>query len=157
MTQFTHATPHTRRLGQPLPPSDLLHLSADHAHLSVQTTRGPLPLYRFAPLQAATLFGETVPFASDWPEHLKLFLYQYVPLPYLPGAPVGTRGAVVTQARDPHGLRTWDQLTYQGWPLYLYAHDQPGLAPRGEVEHLFSLIRVDQPALPGTHHRPHGP
>ncbi|WP_189069894.1 hypothetical protein [Deinococcus radiotolerans] len=157
MTHLHAAAPGSRRLGQPLPPADLLHLHAAGPHLSVQTPRGPLPLYRFSPLQAATLFGETVPFAAHWPEHLKLFLYQYVPLPALTAAPEALPGQVQVQARDLHGLRTWDHTTYQGWPLYLYAHDQPGQAARGEVEHLFSVARVEQTALPGAHDRPHGP
>lgn len=154
---YTHATPTSRRLGQPLPPADLQHLCGGGPHLNVLTPRGPLPLYRFAPLQAATLFGESVPFAASWPEHLKLFLYEYVPLPILPESPQPLPGLVRSQGRDPHGLRTWDQVTYQGWPLFLHAHDRPGQAPQGEVDHLFCLIRVDQPLLTTRPHLSHGP
>ncbi|MHA0041995.1 hypothetical protein [Deinococcus sp. PEB2-63] len=153
----TYPMPHTRRLGQPLPPADLHHLSPDGPHLSVHTTRGPLPVYRFTPLQMALLTGENVPSASHWPEHLKAFLYQYVPLPTLPPGPHPLPGTVHAQGRDPHGLRTWDHTTYQGWPLYLYAHDRPGQPPCGDVPHLFTPVRLDQTPLPGPHHRPHGP
>ncbi|AWT34733.1 hypothetical protein GCM10008956_28700 [Deinococcus arenae] len=156
MTRPPHATG-SRRLGQPLPPADLLHLGTDGPHLSVHTPRGPLALYRFTPLQMALLTGDIILTAAQWPEHLKAFLYQYVPLPVLPPAPHPPPGLVYAQARDPHGLRTWDHTTYQGWPLYLYAHDHPGQPPGGEVPHLFSRVRLDQAQLPGPHHRAHGP
>ncbi|UBV43022.1 hypothetical protein LAJ19_02010 [Deinococcus taeanensis] len=146
-----------RCLGRPLPPPDLLGLHDLHGCVLVRTARGSLPLYRFTPLQAALLFGEAVPSAAHWPEHLKLFLYQYVPLP--PTATVCTRlpGQVGTRERGPHGLRPWEHTTYQGWPLYLYAHDQPGHTPRGEIQHLFSLVHTDQAPLLGPDQSAHGP
>lgn len=110
--------------------------------LRAATADGPLALYHFAPLQAAVLSGERVPFAAHWPEHLRLFVYAYVPLvalkptQLLPDSPqdFGVRG------RDHGGLRPWDQLTYRAWPLYLCTLDTPGLPPAGEVPHLFERV-----------------
>ncbi|MBZ9750848.1 hypothetical protein GO986_09435 [Deinococcus sp. HMF7620] len=142
---------------RPLPPADLRELCLHGGALHVATPRGPLPVYRFVPLQAAVLCGERVPYAAQWPEHLKLFVYSYVPLP----APLPVKASVTAlvgaQARDLYGLRTWDQVTYQGWPLYLYAYDHPGRPPGGVAAHLFEPVLATQAPLPPPGAERHGP
>jgi hypothetical protein len=118
--------------------------------LLAATADGPLPLYHFAPLQAAVLSGERIPFAAHWPEYLRLFVYAYLPLSCLKPAQLppdwphdfGRRG------RDSGGLRPWDQATYRDWPLYLYILDTPGHPPAGEVPHLFERASLRLPPLP---------
>ncbi len=128
-----------------LPVVSRLELDGDspgESRLLAATADGPLALYHFAPLQAAVLSGDRVPFAAHWPEHLRLFVYTYLPLAdlnpaqLLPGSPqdFGVRH------RDRGGLRPWDQLTYRDWPLYLCTLDTPGLPPAGEVAHLFERV-----------------
>lgn len=147
----------SRRLSRFPVRTDLLDLTVRGEQLQVTTPRGPLPLYRFTPLQAAVLCGERVPYAAEWPEHMKLFLYRYQPLPTLPRVTGPHAAQLGTQPRDPHGLRPWDQCTYGGWPLYLFMHDQPGVAAAGEVTDLFEVMLVGQPALPPSSARGHGP
>ncbi|MCD0163561.1 MULTISPECIES: hypothetical protein [unclassified Deinococcus] len=147
----------SRRLARFPVRTDLLGLTVRGEQLHVTTPRGPLPLYRFTPLQAAVLCGERVPYAAEWPEHMKLFLYRYQPLPTLPYATGPYAAQLGTQPRDPHGLRPWDQSTYGGWPLYLFLHDQPGAAAAGEVADLFEVVLVGQPTLPPSGARGHGP
>lgn len=107
------------------------------SQLLAATADGPLALYHFAPLQAAVLSGERVPFAAHWPEHLRLFVYAYLPLAVLNPAQLPSAQGFGMRHRDRGGLRPWDQLTYRDWPLYLYTLDTPGLPPAGEVTHLF--------------------
>ncbi|GGS33801.1 hypothetical protein [Deinococcus knuensis] len=147
----------SRRLARFPVRTDLHGLSVRGEQLHVTTPRGPLPLYRFTPLQAAVLCGERVPYAAEWPEHMKLFLYRYQPLPTLTGATGPHAAHLGAQPRDPHGLRPWDQATYGGWPLYLFLHDQPGAPATGEVTDLFEVVLVGQPALPLSGARGHGP
>lgn len=107
------------------------------------TPAGALTLYRFMPLRLALLCGQTVPFASHWPEHLKPFVYGYTPLPCPPpGASIGEalRLHLGQRVRPRSGLRPWDQATYRGWPLYLFAGDRPGTPAGGEVENLFHCV-----------------
>jgi hypothetical protein len=117
------------------------------------TPRGPLALYRYAPLQGAVLTGQVIPYASAWPEHLKLFVYRYSPVPVLlPGAaPPHLRARLGMRARNPHGLRPWDQLTYQGWPVYVCTLDRPGARPVGNIPSAFEQLHVDvQPLDPDS-------
>ena len=127
-----------------------LEPSSQEDTLTAITVDGPVPLYRFVPLQAAVLSGLHVPFAAHWPEHLRLFVYAYMPLPalkvdQLPPAWAQDFGVHV---RDRTGLRPWNQATYRCWPLYLYAVDPPNLPPIGEVLNLFERVSMTQSALP---------
>ncbi|WP_135230353.1 hypothetical protein [Deinococcus fonticola] len=105
------------------------------------------PVYHFAPLHLAHQCGQCVPFAAQWPEHLKPFVYRYDPLPAQEGLifPAHLAGRFGTQSRQGSGLRPWDQLLYQGWPLYLPASDLP--APPGHGLGLFEPVSTDLPAL----------
>ncbi|MFC3835672.1 MULTISPECIES: hypothetical protein [Deinococcus] len=115
------------------------------------TVRGPLALYRYAPLQGAVLTGQVIPFAAQWPEHLKLLIYRYSPVPALAPAtlPEPLLHRFGTRARDPGGLRSWDQLTYQGWPVYVCLLDRPGTRPAGIIESQFEQLRVEVLPLGG--------
>lgn len=117
------------------------------------------PLYRYAPLQAAVLSGQDVPYAHLWPEHLKLFIYKYLPVPALapeqvPPALVERFGAVT---RSPGGLRPWIQATYKGWPLYLYDQDEAGSPVRGVVPALFCAVDTGVRSLAPPRERRCGP
>lgn len=127
--------------------------------LQGMTSHGPLALYRYAPLQAALLSGQHVPFALQWPEHLKLFVYTYAPVPVLSPdhLPPKLQSCFSSQARDGGGLRPWDQATYQGWPLYVYTLDCPGDPPLGRVPHLFERLSLNTLPLPPPSGSGHGP
>lgn len=130
-----------------LPP--VVGVGVEGERLMALTSGGALGLYRYAPLQAALLSGLSVPFAARWPEHLKLFVYAYVPLPAQAASPLASGlDELGVHTRDLGGLRPWDQATYRGWPLYLWVPDHPGTPPGGQVTHLFEPVFVQQAALP---------
>jgi len=117
------------------------------------------PLYRYTPLQAAILSGQDVPYAHLWPEHLKLFIYKYLPVPMmapqqLPPELIEPFGAVT---RSGGGLRPWIQATYQGWPLYLYDQDEAGSPAHGSVPALFSVLDTGVRSLAPPGERRCGP
>ena len=154
------ARPSRQRLMAHLPHlPELLGIAPSGPYLHGLTPRGPLMLYRFAPLQAAILTGQTVPFAAHWPEYLKLFVYAYAPVPTLSpaGLPPGLEARFGTRPRDQGGLRPWDQATYQGWPLYVCTLDQPGRRTVGEVTAMFEAVSIDLLPLPEPGSEGHGP
>ncbi|THF87753.1 hypothetical protein E7T09_00465 [Deinococcus sp. KSM4-11] len=133
---------------------ELTGLHESGGSLMGTTTRGPLALYRYVPLQGAVLTGQVIPFAARWPEHLKLLIYRYSPVPPLPRGilPPHLLERLGVRPRDLDGLRPWDQLTYQGWPVYVCLLDRPGARPAGIIESQFEQLRLDvQPlGLPGS-------
>lgn len=138
------------------PPTLTVVVEAGRLH--VRQPGGLNPLYRFTPLRLAMMCGQQVPFASEWPEYLKPFVYRFVPLPALDvrSTPLGLPGAFGRRARSPHGLRPWPQATYNGWPLY-YREDTPGLAGHHAISDLFDLVQVTvQPPVPDPLAAPSG-
>lgn len=105
-------------------------------------------VFCFAPLYLAHQCGQCVPFASQWPEHLKPFVYRYDPLPAEVGLhlPPDLAEQFGRQTREGSGLRPWTQLLFRGWPLYLLAEDAP--SGKGEAPGLFELAWINLPELP---------
>lgn len=136
-------------------------LTTDGTLLYACTPDGPLPLYLYAPLRSAVLCGQGVPFASHWPEHLKLFVYSYHPLLRLTGDGLPPEHArhIGWQPRNPNGLRPNDQTLYKGWPLYTAHRDTPGDPPRSDFPDLFQPVTLTTEPLPNhnaglTRHQP---
>ena len=110
-----------------------------------------VPIYRFAALQAAIHSGQGVPYASHWPEHLKLFIYSYSPLPVLSSKqlPYGLEPEFAERPRPEMGLRPWRQATFRGWPLYVHARTgNDSAAWDGSVTHLFDQVNMKLLSLP---------
>lgn len=132
-------------------------LGVEGGQVLARTRQGALAVYVFKPLQLAVRCGQGVAFARDWPEPLKPFVYQYTPVRASPGTLSGGEiplDALGVQARNAGGLRPWDQLTFRGWPLYVYRLDRPDAPPAGVVPDLFvpaTLTLTPLPAGPGSH------
>lgn len=137
----------------------LLQIEVTGKVLMGVTRQGPVPLYRYAPLQAALLSGQQVPLAAHWPEHLKLFIYRYSPVPMLgpERLPTGLKDRFGSCRREADLLRCRTQLSYLGWPLYVHVLDHPAGSPVGMVPTLFEHINVDALPLPPPGNRQQGP
>lgn len=137
----------------------LLQIEVTGKVLMGVTRQGPVPLYRYAPLQAAILSGQQVPLAAHWPEHLKLFIYRYNPVPML-GAerlPPGLEDRFGSCKREADTLRCQIQLSYLGWPLYMYMLDHITSSHTGIIPMLFEHINTDVLPLPPPGNCPQGP
>jgi len=123
-------------------------------------TDNRVPIYRFAALQAAIHSGQGVPYASHWPEHLKLFIYSYSPLPVLSSTqlPSDLEFEFAGRPRPAEGLRPWRQATFRGWPLYVHVRieDDPS-AWDGSITHLFDQVSLKLPPLPSPGDHELGP
>lgn len=132
----------------PFPPAHpILRVRAAH----LETVEG-WPVYRFVPYGPALRTGAlppVVPWANQWPSYVWAWVSQYAPLPQASSeAPILQRRLKIQGrlgAQDPV-----DQALYQGWPLYLFAQDSPGVAPQGVVAGQFELVAVDVPPLDDT-------
>ncbi|MVN86986.1 hypothetical protein GO986_09430 [Deinococcus sp. HMF7620] len=89
----------------------------------------PLALYVFAPLAQAYGGQYEVPFAPSWPQYNQDFVLQYVPMPVLSPdqLPDDLEKHITSQAREGDPVRPWEQMLYQGWPLYYV----PGIPASG--------------------------
>lgn len=128
-------------------------LSIREGLLYLEVPAGSMALYYFVPLRLSRVCGQSVPFAAQWPEHLKPFVYDYSPLPTLPQWVIETlppelQADFASQSRDASGLRPWDQATFRGWPLYIHTRDRPGHAPERVTTDLFECVPVNLKPLP---------
>lgn len=106
-------------------------------------------MYRFVPYAAALQSGATppvVPWVDQWPPYVRAWVGQYAPLPQASSEAPALQRGLKTQGR-PGAYDPIDQALYQGWPLYLFAQDSPGVPAQGVVAGQFELVAVDVPPL----------